>query len=478
MNFRHLRFKLFIAFSLIFALLYSCTKIVTTDIGSGLLPPADDVTTKDTEIEISTMNMRFDSVAVGISDDHVLGYVNDPIFGKTTASINFQVAPPSTPFSRGIPKENVIVDSVVLCLKYDGVWGDTNQALQVRVFSMDPEVVFNNAIVYNNTKTFTKGEQLTEGNSPKYIDIRTLDDVDTTKGYFTEIATNQLRIRLNKSFGEKILKADSATYYTSDTAFNNLLRGLVVQPEATGQALISINLTDTTTRLSLYYHNSDASDTVPLTRRFTPNVLTSASSNSIIRDYTGTPVKQAIDNPDSTQEEIYMQTSPGTRSFINISKLADMPNVIVHRAEVLMYQVPDASDKYLTPPNLFLTAFNEDSMRAFTIPYDINFIGGGISNLTQFGVAPRKKDDGSYFYSFDISRYVQSIVTRDAKIFNLMLMAPYNQYIYIDSSLSYAVPISSPVLNTAGVGRVRLGGGNNSNSQYKMRLHIVYSELD
>ena len=87
MNFRHLRFKLFIAFSLVFALLYSCTKIVTTDIGSGLLPPADDVTTKDTMVEIATKNMRFDTVAVGISDDHVLGYVSDPIFGKTTASI-------------------------------------------------------------------------------------------------------------------------------------------------------------------------------------------------------------------------------------------------------------------------------------------------------------------------------------------------------------------------------------------------------
>lgn len=475
MNSPHLRFKLFVSVSLVFALLYSCTKIVTTDIGSGLLPPVDDVTTKDTIIDITTKNMRFDSVAVGISDDHVLGYMNDPIFGKTTASVNFQVAPPSTPFYRGMPKDSIIVDSVVLSLKYDGVWGDSSQPLQVRVFSMDPEVVFSNAIVYNNNKTFTKAQELTEYNLPKYVDIRTLDDVDTTKGYYTEITTNQLRIRLNKSFGEKILKADSATYFTSDTAFNNLLRGLIIQPETTGQALISLNLTDTTTRLSLYYHNKSG-DT--LSTRFAPNVLTSANANSIIRDYNGTQVKEYMNRPDSNQDLVFMQTSPGTRSFINISQLESMRNVIVHRAEVLMYQVPDASDKYLTPPNLFLTAFDEDSMRAFAVPYDINFIGGAISNLPAFGVAPRKKDDGSYYYSFDISRYVQSIVTRDAKIYNLMLMAPYNQYIYTDSTLSYVVPISSPVLNTVGVGRVRLGGGNNSNTQYKMRLHIVYSLLD
>ena len=190
-------------------------------------------------------------------------------------------------------------------------------------------------------------------------------------------------------------------------------------------------------------------------------------------------MKGAIDNPDSNQEHIYMQTSPGTRAFINISKLAGMRNVIVHRAEVLMYQEPDASDTYLTPPNLFLTALKEDSTRAaFAIPYDISFVGGGINNLTQFGVAPRQKEDKSYFYSFDVSRYVQGIVTRKEKIFNLMLMAPYNQSIYTDSTLRYIVPISSPVLNTVGTGRVRLGGGNNSDSRYKMRLHIVYSELD
>jgi len=477
MNFRHLRFTLFTVFFIAAALFYSCTKIITTDIGGDLLPPADDIITKDMVIDIATKNMRYDSVAVGISDDHVLGYLNDPIFGKTTASINFQVAPPSTPFTRGIPKENVVVDSVVLCLKYDGAWGDTNQLLRVRVFSMDPEVIFSSALVYNNTKTFTKGQELTESNTPKDVDIRALDDVDTTKGYFTEVATNQLRIRLNKSFGEKILQADSATYYTSDTAFNNLLRGIIVQPETTtGQALISINLTDTTTRLALYYHNSNPADTVKLSKRFAPSTLTSANANTILRNYAGTKVDEYINKPDSSQDLIYMQTSPGTRAFINVSKLDSMPNVIVHRAELLMYQVPDESDKYLTPPNLFLAAYDEDSMRAFTIPHDISFSGGGISNLAQFGVTPRKKDN-TYYYSFDISRYVQGIVTRHEKIYNLTLMAPYNQYIFIDSSFNYAVPISSPVLNTVGVGRVRLGGGNNSNSQYKMRLHIVYSEV-
>jgi hypothetical protein len=170
-----------------------------------------------------------------------------------------------------------------------------------------------------------------------------------------------------------------------------------------------------------------------------------------------------------------MQTSPGTHSTIDISAVATMPNIIVHRAEILMYQVPDISDQYLTPPNLFLAAYNQDSMRSFAIPNDISFTAGVITNLTAFGVAPKSREGGGYFYSFDISRYVQGIVTRHEKLYNLTLMAPYNQYIYTDSTVLYSVPISSPALNTAGTGRIRLGGASNSNSQYKMRLHIVYS---
>lgn len=474
MNYPHLRPRFFQGALLFLVVLFSCTKIITTDIGSGLIPPVDGVITKDTVIEVSTKNLGFDTISVGISDDHVLGYVNDPVFGKTTASINFQVAPETSPFARGINKDSIVVDSVVLSLKYKGVWGDSLQPLSLRVYSMDPENLFNSKSSYANTKKFIKGQELTEFNTAKYVDIRRLDDVDTIKGVAaTEITTNQLRIRLNKSFGENILRLDSATYYTGDSAFYTYLRGIMVEPDATGQALMRMNLTDTTTRLSLYYHKLGGGDT--LVKRFLPRALTSASSNTILRDYTGTEIPSYINRPDSNQDLIFMQTSPGTRAFINISNVKGMPNVIVHRAEILMNQVPYASnDTLLSPPNLFLAAYNKDSAHQFIIPYDVSVYNGSINNLTQFGVSPRLKN-GVYSYSFDISRYVQNIITRSDTLYNLVLTAPYNQYIYYDNTFQYALPISSPSLNYPATGRIRLGGGNNNNSQYKMRLHIVYS---
>jgi hypothetical protein len=478
MNLPLSRFKIFVLFLVAATVVFSCTKIITTDIGSGLIPPIDNVNTKDTVLEVVSKNAGYDTVSVGISDDHVLGYVNDPVFGKTTASVNFQIAPTVSPFYLGLPKDSIVLDSVVLCLKYHGTWGDTTQPLKLHVYSMDPEEIFNANLAYSNTKAFEKAQEITDGGVS--VLPSTLNDVDSTV-FNKEETTNQIRIRLNNSFGQQLINYDSATVYQSDSTFYNSVRGLIVEPDqlSTSNALLEINLLDTATHLSLYYHKLGG-DSTTYTRRFSPNSLTSASSNTILRNYSGTQIPSYISSANTNDDLIFMQTSPGTYANLNISSVKGMQNVVVHRAEILMYQVPDLSspDTFFTPPNLFVAAHMPDSTRRFAVPQDITFYGNTISNLVQFGVAPKPQTDPNTgrttsFYSFDISRYVQSVITRSDTLFNLVLYAPYNQYIYPNDSTIYALPISSPSLNNVAIGRIRLGGG--SNQQYKMRLHIVYS---
>src|SRR4030095_6474274 len=76
----------------------ACTKIVTTDIGTGLVPPVDSVNTKEMYLDIVSKNVADTMTRVGTVDDHSLGYVNDLLFGQTTASINVQLKPTSFPF--------------------------------------------------------------------------------------------------------------------------------------------------------------------------------------------------------------------------------------------------------------------------------------------------------------------------------------------------------------------------------------------
>jgi hypothetical protein len=461
---------------LIFAFI-ACTKITNSNIGSGLIPPVDGVLTRDTILDIVTKNQAFDTVAVGFSDDHVLGYTADPVFGATTAAINFQVSLPNTNFSFGVDKNTLVFDSVILSLSYKGVWGDSIQPLALHVYEMDPENKFSVDSAYNNTISFEKGIELTQNNTAAMVSPYTLNDPDTLK-QSNENATNQLRIHLSEAFGNRLLHDyDSLHQYRNDSTFHNAVRGFIVEAEQQGSALLRVNLSDTSTRLSLYYHyTNSAGDTDTVVRRFATNALTCASSNTITRNYQNTDIQKYFPaNPNAQDSLLYIQTSPGTYARLSIPGLKGLQNMVVHRAEILMSQVPDGAFSQFTVPNLFLAAYSQDSARRFAVPNDLIFSGGTIANLTAFGVLPVKKANSLSTYNFDISRYTQGIVTRHDSAYDLILWAPYNYYIEQFLQYPYAYPISIPALNPVAIGRVILGGGNNTN--YKMRLHIVYSPV-
>ncbi len=486
MSFIVIRFKLLFFFSLIIAVFFACTKITDTNIGAGLLPPVDGVITKDTVLEIQTKNEGIDTAYVGVSDNHVLGYINDASFGITTASINFQVSSPTYPLSLDTVSSVITIDSVVLCLKNEGIWGDSNQPSAVRVFQMDNENQFTGDSLYRTNKVFEKGNEITELNQAKTFSPNLINDPDTIK-QFNEIADNTLRIRLNNSFGKQIIDQTetNSSVYTDDSTFHNFLRGIIVQPEQIGNSLLEINLTDTSTRLTLYYHYPKAAGDgdSATSRRFSVNSSTSASSNTILHNYLAGTISAYVPSNSGTQDDLlFLQTSPGTYARLKIPGLDSLPNSIIQRAEILMNSVPDNTnlETYLTPPNLFVSAYSYDSNARFAIPYDVTFSGGTISNLTSFGVRPIIKSSTTYSYSFDITRYVQGIVTKKDSVYNLIVWAPYNYNLRPTDTVAantsvVLYPIASPTLNTVGVGRVIIGGGNNSNSNYRMKLHIVYS---
>ncbi|HXL55205.1 MAG TPA: DUF4270 family protein, partial [Chitinophagaceae bacterium] len=134
--------KQFTLFLLLFFFFFSaCTKIVTTDIGSGLIPPIDGVNTKEMYLDVVSKNIKDTITRVGTADDHALGYVTDPLFGQTTASINVELKPSSFPFSFPVSsaKDSLMADSVVLVLSYKNVWGDSLKPLAFKVFEIVPD---------------------------------------------------------------------------------------------------------------------------------------------------------------------------------------------------------------------------------------------------------------------------------------------------------------------------------------------------
>ena len=185
---------------------------------------------------------------------------------------------------------------------------------------------------------------------------------------------------------------------------------------------------------------------------------------------------------------MFLDANPGIYAKVITDSLAFLSNMVIHRAELVVEQVPDdrpnSADNLFTPPNLFLTPYSTDSMRRFALPHDVIISGGVFSNPTSFGCFPSKKVDPIthqtyYVYNFDMSLYVQGIVTKHEKVYPLILYAPSNDYILPTETSPYYAYVytgsTSGPLNAPAIGRVRVGGG--TNTTHKMRIHIVYSDI-
>ncbi len=526
MTIKHLLLSFFLFF-----FISACTKISETEIGTGLIPPVDGVITKDTEIVVYTKNTtNVDTARISLYDDHALGYVNDPLFGTTTAAVNLQLLPDFFPFSFEVSSDSLILDSAVLALDVRGAWGDTTQNLSLRVKELDTDIPFisdSAYLIYNSTSVLTTADDITYPGSGS-IDPRTVNDLTDTfhanyAGY-QDSGVDMLRIRLSDAFGNKLLHDFTAGQFdTSVTTFKNALRGLQVSAEPTGNCLLRIGLANTSTgaaepntKLALYYRYTSrtaANGEDTTVKYFTINTSISSStsdvgsahSNYIKRDLGSSEAASHFPaSATASDDYLYLQTTPGTFGTVRIDSAAisHLPNWIIHRAEIVMEQAPSASSSMLdnfAGPYLFMVvknnngiAFQSDTMK-YIIPgfdstnistYDALFTASTpsyvLGNYSSSGGIPFTKSNESgvsiSYYNFDVSRYVQGIVTKKNPQYTFTLYTPYKESMLLTKTGTTYARVSSTPLNNAGIGRVRLyGGGTDTTNPHRMKLHIVYS---
>lgn len=496
------------SFIILFA---ACTKISSTEIGTELIPAVDGVNTKDTIITVYAKNAGTDTISPTLSQNHVVGRIDDPLFGTTDARINFQLSLPASNFYFESTKGNLLLDSVVLVLSYNGIWGDSTKPVMLHVneldnnngqtFSPDTTAGQYDAYIksysgtYDNTVKFAASTSL-NNEYPTTVYPTTLED--SVRHYFADSGINMIRIRLNDAFGTRLLNYDTLSAYKNDSTFHNYLKGLQVYADSGSynNALLKIGLTDANTKLALYYryHPADSAATVmDTTVKYFTVKGDCAHSNYIARDRSKGEINAYMppNNAGGINDDlIYLQAGPGTYATVTIDSLAleSMPNYIIHRAELLMEQAADfSSDTYLTPPNLFLLA--KDDTSQFLVPgFDTSNISTAdaiisssyLANYSDFGGVPKKNTTTNlYSYSFNISRYVQGVITKNNKQHPLVLYAPFNKPFKLYESVPYISSrgyVSSSPTNAAGCGRVRLYGGDGDlTNSHRMRLHVVYS---
>jgi hypothetical protein len=216
------------------------------------------------------------------------------------------------------------------------------------------------------------------------------------------------------------------------------------------------------------------------------SLFNNGHANFIKRNRTGSEVASRLGN--TNDSIVYVQTSPGTMVKVKIPGLKGFANKIIHRAELVAEQVPTDNPSALealwkVPNYLFLGAYDSASNAIRNLPNDyqgtVNTnqfarFGGNVLFKTVQGV------DNVATYTFEISRYMQGVISRKDSVFDLRIIAPVNETIkYVPgypNNLSSGVDyLTSSMGNQPGLGRVRLGGGKHS--KYKMRLRVYYSDL-
>ena len=490
--------KLYVIATAIFFFLTACTKIESTTIGNDLIPTIDRVNTFDTLLAVETSNiLEENELRLFKTNDHVIGVItNDPLFGNTTASAYFELKPTSYPFSFPGKKEDLIADSAVLVLSYRGVFGDSTDPQTWNVFEINQGEKFQSDSAYSVNTKFNTGVLLGSGIN---LDIRTFND---PVRYRFDNSINQIRIRLdnnNNSFANRLIKDydtssnPSTNAYKNDSLFREKFAGFAVVPQRVGNALVQINLMDTNTKLSLYYSfkATDAStrETAVTNFRFNPgsaSIAASANANEVKRDRSNSRVASYLNT--NKNDEVFIQTSPGTYTTIKIPDLRKFDNAIIHRAELIAEQEPfDAvSDAFFSPPRfLLLSAYDTVKKYKINVPNDFVYSPNEGPNIATFGGLVTNISVPSVgtiaAYTFNLTRYVQGIVSRKDSNYTLRLSAPVND------SLKYTDPYNFPtngptmlylspaVANNIAIGRVRLGGG--VNTRVKMRLRIIYSKI-
>jgi hypothetical protein len=452
---------------------WNCTKIDNTIIGSDLLPVVDNVNTFDTLIDVMANNFdSADCAKIYPVDDHVLGYVsNDPYFGKTTAAIFTELKPSNFPYSFPATAANITLDSVVLVLSYKRLYGDSVTPQKLNVYQASPGFKFD-----SSSCTTQKFEPVALG-SVIYTPANLDDSVSLTEGN----SKNQLRITLSNSFGQNLLNQDTTTGFKSDSLFKNFFKGFAIVPDVSfgGNALTYYNLVDSNTKLCLYfkYNNGSVHDTVVNFR------LTSASAtaNSIIKDRTGAEIATHLNKPPLGDDYIYLQTFPGNYAELNIPGLTNLPNKIVHRAELVMEQVFSTAptEEYFTAPNLLHLEIKNSDTSLRPIPCDFNTLSGqpNFGSLGGFRTLAKDKSGNNISrYTFVVTRYIQKIVTNVTTNYVLKLSAPdyiVNQDGFVDDCGQGISPFYF-FMNSLTVGRIKLGGNNPEN---RMRLRIIYSNI-
>jgi len=419
------KYKFAIGFAWMVITFWSCTNDIN-GLGKDLLLPGDLVRVgKVIETNIKAFQETDLKQRTDRPVNNLLGSLNDPIFGKTTADFACQFRLPTYP----LYKENDIIDSLVFYTAYKYIYGDTLTPQTFKVYELASDLSAT-AKYYQDIdlKGLAKSNVLAELNyTPRFK----LDSLTTTYGSTKKIpkdtVTHEIAFQLDHSLAKYLMKADSLTQSDNDL-FVKYFKGLYIEAGDLNQGGTILKILGS--GMLLYYRKDG--DTTKYRQSYSIS-STAARVNRFTHDYSQTAFAAYLDKDVTQDSLIYLQTTGGLRAKILIPKLeywarlipnvassSDTANLIINKAE-LIFQVDSASIdtfKYVPAEQLVLAAIDKSkaNLDSTYLPSDHSLSAayyGGIYNSVD------------KTYRFNIAKHLQDVIEKKKKNYGFYLETAY-----------------------------------------------------
>jgi hypothetical protein len=457
---------------------FACNKPDITDLGNDLIPAVDNVNTFLAVLDVKTDNkLLADTTRMLVGEAHAIGVINnDPEFGKTVATSYLSFTPTASRSYPFVKRDTVIIDSVVLSLSYGSTFGDSNAIEKFEVREISRFANFTDSLYPVTGPDFLVNTELLGSSSVQFNRLN--DSVVYRNGRDTIRKTSELRIPLDTAWARRFVNYDTSNAYNNDTAFKEqYFRGLqimAVDGQGTDNAIAYFTPSDNEkTRITFYcrVQNNGRTDTIAPyfqnTRDPQANIIRRTPANNFLA---------ALNNTDSNDAVLYLQSAPGSYIEIEvpgIDTLADT-NRLIHRAELVLNKFPSTDLSYAVPPLIFIDAITDDGDSAIFIRNDMVFTQSNPGyDFSLLGGIYRNDQ-----YVFNLTRYIQSIVTKQLKSYKLRVYAPlYARDYFLFDNTDQSGGTRNVFVNTpVGFGRAVLYGGASADPK-RPQMRIIYSRL-
>ncbi len=387
--------KLVIVFSILFSLL-GCKKEFDS-IGLELQNDSQQLNNRFTDTTtLVAYSILEDSIITQNLNNSVLGYVNDPIFGRTQAGFYTQFDLSGTNVTFG---DNPQFDSLVLTLQYTGSFGDTTSPLSIKVYEI-AEALDASKIYYNHHQTPVQPTNLTaKANYQLYPKPNTRVRMDTS------FVKPHIRIRLADNFGiDKFLNNPTLT---NNSAFQESFPGLYVIADATTGTgnLVYVSLISSLSGLTLYYKENGTP------KKYTFSITTINCKFYNYFDHfnyaqaTNDLKNQLLNgNTQLGEKVLYAQGTAGVKTRIKFPNLYNVyhgKNVVFNKAELVITNINEDELLFAVPQKLGLQWVKKNGNIAH-LPDDEMY-----TSESYFG---GKYDASTKEYRFRITKYIQQLV--------------------------------------------------------------------